>query len=230
MVIPNEFLINLAPHHEVVGICFCENCRAGRLQEVADRNYSNRQLYRLFTHRLVQSEETRLERLFESTLQQIVHGKAYLTNSLENTNYRYFRSWAKTQRRFENLTQKDFNNLCRKVNEANNVFNSWESIVSNLTDYRMSSIDARRFSVNQFYQAKDITWCLRYNEQLRIGGRNVDNNVLPYPEEKYNEIVQHIERTGILGDVGNDPQTVTVLFGRLQKDFTRRANSRYRPF
>ena len=56
---------------------------------------------------------------------------------------------------------------------------------------------------------------MRYNEQLRIGGRNVDDNVRPYPEDKYNEIVQHIERTGILEeDVGNDPQTVTVLFRR----------------
>ena len=230
MVIPNVFLINLAPHEEVVGICFCGNCRTGRLQQVVERNHTNQQLHNLFTHRFVQNEETRLDRLFASTLQLIVHGKAYLSNSLENTNYRYFRSWAKTQHQFRHLTEKDFNNLCRKVNEANNVFNNWDVIVSNLTDYRMSSIDARRFSVNQFYQAKDISWCLKHNDHLRIKGRNDDNNVLPYPEDKYNEILQFIEGTGILDDVGNNPKTAAAIGGHLQSDITRQANARYHPF
>ena len=231
MVIPNEFLINLAPHEEVVGNCFCGSCRNGRLQQVADRNHTNRQLHNLFTHRFVQKEETRLDRLFNSTLQLIVHGKAYISNSLENTNYTYFKAWAKNQPQFRHLSKQELNHFCRKVNEANNVFDSWDLIVSNLTDYRMTFIDARRFSVRQFYLAKDISWCLTTNDHLRTkGGRNADNNVLPYPEEKYNEILQFIEASGILDDIGNDPKIAAAIGGRLQSDITRRANARYRPY
>ena len=231
MVIPNEFLINLAPHEEVVGNCFCGDCRARRLQQVVERHHTNQQLHNLFTHRFVQKEETRLDRLFNSTLQLVVHGKAYITNSLENTNYKYFKAWAKNQQQFRHLSKKEFDHFCCKVNEANNVFDSWDLIVSNLTDYRMFYIDARRFSVRQFYLAKDISWCLTTNDHLRSKcGRNGDNNVRPYPEDKYNQILQFIQGSGILDDVGNDPQIAAAIGGRLQRDITRRANARYRPY
>ena len=92
----------------------------------------------------------------------------------------------------------------------------------------MDQIDARRFSIRQFYLAKKISWCLEYNESLRIKGK-AKNNV-PYPEDKYNDILQYIIASGILDDVDNDPQIAASIGGRIQSDMVRRANSRYRPY
>ena len=230
MVLQNEFLLNLAAqaHDHVVDGCFCEACRNFRLQQILDFGYTKDQLHNLFTNRLVAKENTRLDRLFKCTLLQIVHGKAYKLTCLENTNYTYFKSWAKTQQDFAHLSEKELNKFCYKGNEACDVFNSWAKIVDNLTDERMDQIDARRFSIRQFYLAKKITWCLEYNESLRIKG--MAKNDLPYPEDKFNDILQYIFATGILDDINNNPQIAASIGGRIQSDMVRRANARYRPY
>ena len=193
-----------------------------------DIGYTNNELYDLFMYELVEKEDIKLEKLHAATLLLIVYGKAYKTSSLENTNYRYFKSWAKTQEKFADLSAKELSKLCDKVNEASVVFDSWDSIVVNLVDDRMDQIDARRFSIQQFYMAKNINWCLSYNEMLRKKGNNDD--VAPYPEDKYNEIFQYIINTGILDDVNNNPQIAAIIGGRLQGYMVRRSNARYRPY
>ena len=230
MVLQNEFLVYLAgqAHERVVEGCFCDECRNSRLRRVLDSGYTVHQLYNLFTYRLVEKENTRLDRLFKCTLQQIVHGMAYKITCLQNSNYTYFKSWAKTQQEFALLSKKELDKFCYKVNEACDVFNSWTKIVDNLTDERLDQIDARRFSIRQFYLAKNITWCLEYNESLRIKGMTKTD--LPYPEDKYNDILQYIIASGILDDVDNNPQIAASIGGRIQSDIVRRANTRYRPY
>ena len=183
MVFRNEFLLNLTlqAHEQVVDGCFCDRCRNLRLRRILDSGYTQNQLHNLFTNRLVEKENTRLDRLFRCTIEQIVHGMAYKMTCLENTNYRYFKSWAKTQREFFHLSKNELDKFCYKLNETCDVFNSWGKIVDNLTDERMDQIDARRFSIRQFYLAKKIGWCLEYNESLRQKG--ITKNDLPYPEE-----------------------------------------------
>ena len=176
----------------------------------------------------MENEDRRLEKLHKATLQLIIHGKAYKNSSLENTNYQYFKSWAKTQENFAHLSAKELSKLCDKVNEASVVFDSWDTIVNNLIDSRMDQIDARRFSVRQFYMAKNINWCLSYNEMLRKKGKNDDE--APYPEAQYNDILQYIINSGILDDTDNNPQIAAIIGGRLQSDMVRRCNARYRPY
>ena len=229
MVVRNEFLLNaVVEHNVVVGNCFCDGCRDRRLRQIMINGFTNNQLYALFMRELVEKEETRLKMLHKTTLQQIVHGKAYKVSSLENTNYRYFKSWAKNQPNFALLSEKEMCKFCAKVNEASVVFGSWDTIVKNLTDSRMDQIDARRLSVRQFYLAKNINWCLSYNEILRKKGKNEHD--APYPEEKYNDIFQYIINSGILDDVNNNPQVAAIIGGRLQSDMVRRSNVRYRPY
>ena len=228
MVIRNEFLLNLVVHNRVVGNCFCAGCRIRRLQQVITNGYTNNDLYVAFVSELVQKEEQRLNSLHQTILQQIVYGKAYKDSSLEHTNYRYFKSWAKTQPNFAHLSKEELSKFCDKVNEANVVFDSWDVIVNNLTDNRMDQVDARRLSVRQLCLAKNINWCLSYNEILRKKGRNEEE--VPYPEEKYRDIFQHIVNSGILDDIENNPQMAAIIGGRLQSDMVRRCSVRYRPY
>ena len=126
------------------------------------------------------------------------------------------------------ISKEELSKFCDKVNEANVVIDSWDVIVNNLTDHRMDQIDALGLSVRQLYLAKNINWCLSYNEMLPKKGRNEDE--VPYPEEKYRDIFQYIVNSGVLDDIENNPQMAAIIGGRLQSDMVRRCSVRYRPY
>ena len=143
----------------------------------------------------------------------IVQGKAYKEFSLEGTNYKYFKCWAKNQPEFRELSEKQLSKFTDKVNEASWVFNNWPVITSNLTDRRITDIDARRLSVNQFYRAGNIDWCLSYNETLRKKGKS-DEPL--YPDEKFDEIFNTVLQSGILQDIDHDPKLAAALGERIK--------------
>ena len=136
-----------------------------------------------------------------------------------DTGYRYFKAWAKREPTLSHLTPKELARFCDKVNEASNVYTCWDTIVSNLTDDRMTEIDARRLSVHQFYMCKSIEWCLSYNESLRRKSGWNDDPV--YSEEKYAAIFENIVASGILEDVDNNPQVAAIIGGHLQSNMVR---------
>lgn len=219
MVVRNDFLVSFAVHNNLLADCFCGNCR--HLRVVRFSRYTNAELYDLFTNKLPEKDDIRLHRYHKNVLDMIAAGKVYKDSCLENTGYRYFKSWAKNQPAFVNWEEKELNKFCGGVNEACDVFDHWDVIVRNLTDSRMDQIDARRFSVRYFYLAKSIDWCLNYNEQLRKKGKRCDEP--RYPEDKYNAIFQNILASGILDDMDppNDPHVASMLGGRLQSDLVR---------
>ena len=224
--IRNIFLLSRMGHNEIDGNCFCVDCRERRIAIM--RNHHNNHLYDLFINNLPSKERSCLDKLFANTLNQIVVGKVYKESSLQNSGYRYFKSWAKNEAAFAQFTPKRLTNFCEKVNEAFNVFHNWDTIVLNLTDSRMSEIDARRFSVRQFYLAKSIDWCLNYNEMVRKKNKRSDEPL--YPAEKYDAIFQNIVASGILEDIQNNPTIASAIGARLQTDIVRYCRLRYHPY
>ena len=118
---------------------------------------------------------------------------------------------------------KEFDTLCHKVNEC-----CWEKIVANLTDQRMSEIDARRLTVPQLYQAKSIDWCLQLNDTLRRKGKRIGEPM--YPPEKFDNIFQIIIESGIMEDIDHNPSLAAGIGGRLQSAMVRYCRSRYQPY
>ena len=190
MVVQNAFLVNLVQHNEVMLQCFCVVCRPLRLQQIEDRAMNRQDLYDQLMNFLPDKCSTDLDKLFGDTIDLIVYGKVYKETCLRGTGYRYFKAWAKLQAQFADFPEKEFNTLCHKVNECCWVFENWEKIVANLTDQRMSEIDARRLTVPQLYQAKSIDWCLQLNDTLRRKGKRIDEPM--YSPEKFDNIFQSI--------------------------------------
>ena len=91
-------------------------------------------------------------------------------------------------------------------------------IVSNLMDPRMDYLDARRFSLGQFRQAKDLGWCLLQNERQRRNARRGDSQ---YDEQKYQSLLQTIKTFGILDDFDHDPHVAAMLMRRLSSDIVK---------
>ena len=87
MAFTNIFLLVGMAHNEIVGNCFCSDCRERRI--VIVRNHPNNHLYDLFTNTLPLKERSCLDKLFTNTLNQIVVGKVYKESSLQNSDYRY---------------------------------------------------------------------------------------------------------------------------------------------
>ena len=224
--IPNDFLLRLGVHNDVIPNCFCVDCRERRL--IATRNLTQQRLYHMFSDVLPLRENGNLNKLFENTLKQIVVGSVYKDTALVQSGYRYFKAWAKQENQFAHLSKKELTLLCNKVNEASSVFSNWDQIVANLTDGRMTQIDARRFSVRQFFLAKSLDWCINYNEILRKKNRRTDEPL--YPADKYAAIFQHIVASGILHDVDHDPQIASVIGSRLQLDMVTYCRRRFHPY
>ncbi len=228
MVIPNEFLLSIVVHDNIIKGCFCGSCRNERV--LLCSRHSVAELFTLFRDMLPFKCESRLDKYHEDVLKSIVTGKVYKDSCLENTGYQNFKSWAKNQATFADWTPGKFNKFCVEVNEACNVFEHWEQIVRNLTDPRMDQIDARRFSVNYFNHAKRLDWCLSYNELIRNKAKCRGGDEPLYPTDKYNAIFQNILASGILDDIEHDPRVASMIGGRLQAEIVSRCRTRYRPY
>ena len=148
--VPNEFLLAAGEHQVIFANCFCSRCREGKANRLRDR--SSQELYELIQH-LPVKEDTRLDRHHKAVLDLIVARTVYREISLRESGYVRFGNWAKRQPEFADWSEKDLKTFVLDVNQANSVFDKWETIVDNLTDPRMSRIDARRFSVHYFYLA-----------------------------------------------------------------------------
>ena len=163
------------------------------------------------------SENARLDNLYRLTIRKIIYGKVYKDTCLRNTPYEDFGWWARTQPSFMRLDKKVRDKFCREVNEIDLVYQGWNQIVSNLTDPRLVHVDARKFSINQFYRARTQGWCLNYNDMMRDGGE-VD---IVYAEHKYQRIIRYIIQSGILDDIDHDDQLTSMLGRRIQRDLMR---------
>ena len=220
--IPNNFLINLEEHHEVRGRCFCEMCRRLRLERLADVGIQ--EAYHQFIHMMPFKEKAKLESYHASVIDQIVFGEHYKKTALEGTAYTKFKWWAKSA--FPHLSRKEMDKFSCKVTEASWVFRNWDVIVTNLTNHRMTSIDARRFSVHMFYQAKSLTWCLNYNEQIRSKARKSTVEGKLYDEDSFNRLLKAVFDDGILREVEFDPTISSAIMGRLQSQVVAYCSAR----
>ena len=216
--IQNEFLINLHPRNiNIIDGCFCVQCRQRRVTRY--RLYNADQLFHLFTTKLPpHKEDMRLFQYHKTVLELIVAGKVYRDACLANTGYSKFKWWAKRQPQFSRWEAKPLQDFCDDVNLHCNVFDNWDIIVRNLTDGRMDQIDARRFSAQYFWEARNIGWCLSYNEQIRNRRRAKKPEEPKYPEDKYNAILQNIVASGILDDIDRDQHVAAMFTSRLQRD------------
>ena len=169
-----------------------------------------------------------LHEVFNNSLDTIVYGKAFKETCLHGTGYKYFKAWAKHEQPFSDFPDKEFNALCRQVNECCWVFENWEKIVQNLTDQRITEIDARSLSVSQLYKAKNIDWCLQLNDTLRSNSKKNDDPL--YPQDKFNDIFQHIVASGIFDDIEHNPSLAANLGGRLQSAMITYCRRRYQPY
>ena len=132
-------------------------------------------------------------------------------------NCRCFGTWLS---RCTNMRPERRKELAAITTKAKKICEEWESIVRNLTDPRLTHVDARRFTIRQFYEARCIDYCL---EQQRINSPKDQTkpNSQEFLEAKYQEIKNKILETDILGDVSYSEDQAKILINRLKKDIKR---------
>ena len=100
--------------------------------------------------------------------------------------------------------------------------------MANLTDPRMSWIDARTFSVNYFYRAASIDWCLSHNENVRPKVKLPAEEELPYNQAKLDEIFTHIVGTGLFDDIQHNSKLAAGIGESLKMRMIRHCR-RHKP-
>ena len=153
---PNLFLAETLHNAE----CFCPPCRQRKVAAIDDKREAS--LHRALVDDIPNERQARSCALFEVTKKQILYGKLYKDICMANSHLTYFKCWAKRQPVYQpfingdKARKQEFDKHCQLVNEAAYCFENWELIVSNLTDRRMTAIDARSFSVAYFAAAGSI--------------------------------------------------------------------------
>ena len=213
----NFFLVSFRDHanqNSYADDCFCKFCR--NLRVVANSGMDLRELNRLFSRTLPGEQSVQLNRYHCTVLEQIAAGKTFKNLALSDGEYVYLKCWAKNRDPWKSWEEKHRNKFVRQVNIAALVYDKWDIIVSNLTDIRMTEIDARNFSITMFYEAREITWCLNYNEQLRLRKNNGEKLNL-YSEDLYQAVKKSIFDSGILAGMTrpNDPHIAAMVMKRL---------------
>ena len=231
MANPNGFLLITAVGGNIIHgpTCFCTDCRQNRLRDVLNSGLTIQELYNRCFIELVEKEDNRLNRLFSTTLNRIVTGKAYMDQCLAGSGYRMFGWWAKQAPQFRHLSAEERKSFVAKVNEINQVYNKWDTIANNLTDNRIVYLDARKLSVNQLYRAKEMSWCLQQNELNKPVGRRNEGEP-GYPEDMYQIMLQAAWNTGLFDHVGHDTQVVAAIGARFQRDVICRSRARFNPY
>lgn len=200
--------------------CFCGHCRHRKIAAITDKREAT--LRHAMAVDIPNERRARALALFEVTKKQIVYGKLYRDTCMATTHYTYFKSWAKHQPAYQRFVNGDadgraeFDKHCQLVNEAAYCFENWELITRNLTDQRMTSIDARSFSVNYFAASASIDWCIEYNEKIRKSTRRTGGDRL-YTSEQVDEIFRHIVGTGILHDIEFNESIAASIGGQIQR-------------
>ena len=195
-------------------VCFCDTCHNSKYRDLYSA-FTSDQLYHITFVQMARTEEIRLDNLLQTTLRMIVAGKAYKDLCLRNTHYSEFGWWLRSQpNNFMGMDRKSRSKFCTLVNRIDAVYTAWDTIVSNLTHPGITHLDARRFSIDQFYRARNLGWCLNEND-LRRGRGEAE---IVYEEFKYQRILHYIITTGILEDIDYDAVLTSMLGRRLQRD------------
>ena len=218
----NQFM--LINHHGVT--CFCRRCRDNWVQrrrlDTSNPDYFRVQriiemsvLYRNGTEVFPTKRRDKLECAFEITKKQIINYKLYKDLCLFGTGEKYFKSWAKKQKLYEqyrgdgDFKVPEFIQHCQEVNDAAYVFENWEKITTNLTDFRVPHVDARTLGIQLLRRCSNMDWVIGYNEKVKPKAAILREPL--YNREKINLIVKYAADIGILDDIGyNDVLAAAV--------------------
>ena len=203
-------------------ICFCCRCRQNKVARFS--TMPTDEIY-TFIRTLGNVREMNLERVFFTTLKQIANGKAYHDACLRGTRFKKWKAWAKKQDYFKGMPDTKLTKIANFVNDCRVCYERWDDIVKNLTDPKFSNIDASTLSVHYLRRASSRNWCTKYNDSLAI--RRVQQGDPLYSPARYQEILQMVVNTGIIGELDHNPRYVASFFGRIQSDaiaIARRTN------
>ena len=210
---PNQFLINNS-HAEY---CFCVTCRNQKCAQIIGTTTVTRDtLLEAFMNGIPREDDEYLNELFKNTLIKIAVGVAYKHRCLRNTRYTSFGAWlgAQPPGAFANINT---DRLCARMTHVTYVFQDWDTIIHNLTNPQMVNIDARKFSIIQFYRARNFGWCVRYNNMLGSPPGGV-NERPEYDEGKYQALIDLVQSSQLLEDVSRSTEQARLISKRFHKD------------
>ena len=209
---PNQFLINTS-HEE---FCFCVNCRNRKCAEIMGTTVTRDTLFEAFLNGIPRDDDEHLNEIFKNTLIKITVGVVYKHRCLANTRYSSFGAWlgAQPQGAYGNINKA---RLCDRITHVTYVFRDWDTIVHNLTNPQMVNIDARKFSIYQFYRARTFSWCVNYNNMHGTTSRG-ESERPEYDETKYLAVLNLVRTSQLLEDVSKSTEQAKLIASRFNKD------------
>ena len=218
----NAILISAPPPHGPhAEYCFCVVCKIERVSRIlASRQVTLAMLHHVFFTELTETRERILDIKYSHTLEEIVVGYSYKRKCLDGTGYTNFGAWMHTRQEFAHLNAEDKLKICERITQVTSVYEQWEVIVENLTKPSMSVIEARSFSVYQFYRALNSNWCERTRDSL-LRPRTMAIQNHEYDEHKFQALLALVNTSGLLGDVSHSREQARLIAKRFSAEILR---------
>ncbi len=189
--------------------CFCcIQCRLESSEKISTDN-TVEELFDEYYRIIHRQEEEQLNNLLKKTKKKILFGYTWGKRCLENTLYSSFGAWLAVQPQYRHMHRSERRALATKVRHATKVFEDWDRIVHNLINPTYKYVDARRFSVEHFYRARNDVWVQRQNKLL--GKEKVMSAVPSFCMNKIKAIVDYAKETGIVDDVSGDDEQLQLI-------------------
>ena len=142
--------------------CWCRDCHALRHDQYDGDNLQT--LKNKFLQS-IQKEQVALQTRFTQVLNCSAIAKSFKNKLHRFTGYTYVKSYLKQVGYDIEEAQK----LAQQINEASWVYDHLDKIIDNL--HQFQTINISRLSIRQLYLAKDMDWCFRYVQNLKVGGK-----------------------------------------------------------
>ena len=199
-------------------VCFCITCRSSKVARVMQAaQLTPAVLHRVYFTQLTRSRETILDMKYQHTLEEIVMGYSYKRKCLASSGYTNFGSYMNARPEYAHLNDVEKLKISDQMTQVTGVFEQWDSIVENLTRPSMFVIEARGFSIYQFYRAINFNWCIRTrNSLMRSATTTIENH--EYDDIKFQELLACVRRSGILVDVSHSREQARLISKRFGEE------------
>ena len=198
---PNEILKVINGVHPAW--CLCDNCKVVKMNRYL--NTTRQELKRIAFADLKVDEEARLNALLENTVKQIAAIYAYRTKCVGAPPRPSFGVWLKNNSNPAIMTKKRRGSLVRLVREACAVYEEWPTIVENLSFEGLRNLDARRFCIRKFYDARRLQWCEDEEQRLSSKAKRRRDRE-GFDAVKFENVVTLVRTSGLLDDVSFCPR------------------------
>ena len=167
-----------------------------------------------------------VEIAFQSRINLIMAGYAWMTKCLQRANYSSFGASLNTHPIYRHYDPSERKRWCITIGMIKKIYENWDDIYQNLNHPAIIYIDMKELSIRQLSRLTKWTDVLKYNDDHAPRAPRQRQRPL-YPRAFITDVTQHIlQNTTILHDLDFDEEQIKMIGRDISNELLRIARNR----